>query len=86
MMWFEQGLERWGRLRPSRFVVSHPRICYGLSLRSRPPRTIGVATCPVWNDLLIIRDVVESVSCSDEWEFGVVTRPGSHGVRGVVVP
>jgi hypothetical protein len=35
---------------------------------------------------LLIRDVVRSVPCSDEWEFGVVTRPDSHGVRGVVVP
>jgi hypothetical protein len=34
---------------------------------------------------LLIRDVVESVPCSDEWELGVVTRLGSHGVRGVVV-
>jgi hypothetical protein len=34
---------------------------------------------------LLIRDVVGSVSCSDEWEFGVVTRPGSHGARGAVV-
>jgi hypothetical protein len=35
---------------------------------------------------LLIRDVVESVSCSDEGEFGVVTHPGSHGARGTVVP
>jgi hypothetical protein len=35
---------------------------------------------------LLIRDVVGSVPCSDEWEFGVVTRPGSHGARGVMVP
>jgi hypothetical protein len=32
----------------------------------------------------LIRDAVGSVPCSDEWEFGVVTRPGSDGVRGVV--
>jgi hypothetical protein len=31
---------------------------------------------------LLIRDVVGSVPCSDEWEFGIVTRPGSHGERG----
>jgi hypothetical protein len=31
---------------------------------------------------LIIRDAVGSVPCSDEWEIGVVTRPGSHGARG----
>jgi hypothetical protein len=35
---------------------------------------------------LLIRDVVGSVPCSDEWEFSVVTRPGSHGARGAVVP
>jgi hypothetical protein len=35
---------------------------------------------------LLIRDVVESVPCSDEWEFGVVTRTGSHGARGALVP
>jgi hypothetical protein len=29
---------------------------------------------------------VESMPYSDEWEFGVVTRLGSHGVRGVMVP
>jgi hypothetical protein len=35
---------------------------------------------------LIIRDDVESVSCPDEWKVGIVTRPGSHGARGAVVP
>jgi hypothetical protein len=35
---------------------------------------------------LLIRDDVGSVPCSDEWEFGVVTRLGSHGARGAVVP
>jgi hypothetical protein len=35
---------------------------------------------------LLIRDVVGSVPCSDEWEIGVVTHPGSHGARGVMVP
>jgi hypothetical protein len=35
---------------------------------------------------LLIRDAVDSVPCSDEWEIGVVTRPSSHGARGVVVP
>jgi hypothetical protein len=35
---------------------------------------------------LLIRDVVGSVPCSDEWEFGIVTRLGSHGARGAVVP
>jgi hypothetical protein len=35
---------------------------------------------------LLIRDVVGNVPCSDELEFGVVTRPGSQGARGAVVP
>jgi hypothetical protein len=34
---------------------------------------------------LLIRDAVGSMSCSDEWEIGIVTRIGSHGARGVVV-
>jgi hypothetical protein len=45
-----------------------------------PPRVRYGTAC------LLIRDVVASVSCSDEWEFGIVTRPGSHGARVVVVP
>jgi hypothetical protein len=45
-----------------------------------PPRVRYGTAC------LLIRDAVGSVPCLDEWEFGVVTRPGSHGVRGVVVP
>jgi hypothetical protein len=35
---------------------------------------------------LLIRDAVESVLFSGEWEIGVVTRLGSHGARRVVVP
>jgi hypothetical protein len=35
---------------------------------------------------LLIRDAVESEPCSVEWEIGVVTRIGSHGARGLVVP
>jgi hypothetical protein len=45
-----------------------------------PPRVRYGRTC------LLIRDDVRSVPYSNEWEFGVVTRTGSHGVRGVVVP
>ena len=45
-----------------------------------PPRVRYGMTC------LLIRDVVGSVPCSDKWEFGIVTRAGSHGARGVVVP
>jgi hypothetical protein len=35
---------------------------------------------------LLIRDVVGSVPCSDEWEIGVVSHLGSHGARGAMVP
>jgi hypothetical protein len=45
-----------------------------------PPRVRYETAC------LLIRDVVGSVPCSDEWEFGIVTRPGSHDARGAVVP
>jgi hypothetical protein len=45
-----------------------------------PPRVRYGTTC------LLIRDVVGSVLCLDEWEIGVVTRIGSHGARGAVVP
>jgi hypothetical protein len=45
-----------------------------------PPRVRHGTAC------FLIRDAVASVSCSDEWEIGVVTHLGSHGVRGVVVP
>jgi hypothetical protein len=35
---------------------------------------------------LLIRDAVESVPYSNEWKIGIVTRLGSHGARGVMVP
>jgi hypothetical protein len=44
-----------------------------------PPRVRYGMACP------LIKEVVGSVSCSDEWETGVVTRLGSHGARGTVV-
>jgi hypothetical protein len=34
---------------------------------------------------LLIRDVVGSVPCSDEWQIGVVTHLGSHSARGAMV-
>ncbi len=34
---------------------------------------------------LVIRNTIGCVSCSDEWEIGVVTCLGSHGARGVMV-
>jgi hypothetical protein len=44
-----------------------------------PPHVQYGMTC------LLIRYDMGSVPCSDEWEVGVVTRLGSHGVRGVVI-
>jgi hypothetical protein len=41
------------------------------------PRVQYQMTC------LLIRDAMGSVTCSDEWEIGVVTRLGSHGARGL---
>jgi hypothetical protein len=41
-----------------------------------PPRVRYGTAC------LLISDVVGSVPCLDEWEFGVVTHPGSNGARG----
>jgi hypothetical protein len=63
-------------------------------LESAKDRVIGVDTpgqqvpphVQYGTACLLIRDVVGSVPCSDEWEFGVVTRPGSHGARGAAVP
>jgi hypothetical protein len=45
-----------------------------------PPRVRYGTTC------LLIRNAVGSVPYSDAWEIGVVTRLGSHGVRGIMVP
>jgi hypothetical protein len=45
-----------------------------------PPRVRYGTAC------LVIMDVAGSVPCSDEWKFGIVTCPGSHGARRVVVP
>jgi hypothetical protein len=78
-------------------VVETVGICqvmWFVMLKSAKYRVIGVDTpgqqVPprAWYGMacLLIRDVVGSVPCSDEWEFGVVTRPGSHGARGVLVP
>jgi hypothetical protein len=65
-----------------------------IMLESAKDRVIGVDTPEqqvpphVWygTACLLIRDVGGSVPCSDEWEFGIVTRPDSHGARGAMVP
>jgi hypothetical protein len=45
-----------------------------------PPRVRYGMAC------LLIRDAIESVPCSDESEFCVVTHLGSHSARGAMVP
>jgi hypothetical protein len=45
-----------------------------------PPRVHYGTAC------LLIRDAMGSVPCSDELKIGVVTRLGSHGIKGVMVP
>jgi hypothetical protein len=74
-------------------MVGIRQVMWFVMLESTKDRVIGVdilgqqvsphvrygTTC------LLIRDVVGSVSYSDEWKIGVVTRLGSHGARGVVV-
>jgi hypothetical protein len=75
-------------------TVGIHQVMWLVMLKSAKDRVIGVDTpgqqvSPrVWygTTCLLIRDAVRSVSCSDEWEFGVVTHPGSHGARGAVVP
>jgi hypothetical protein len=70
------------------------QVMWFVMLKSAKERVIGVDTpgqqvppCVQYGmACLLIRDVVESVPCSDEWEIGVVTRLGSHGARGAVVP
>jgi hypothetical protein len=52
MMWLEQDWNGGDGWIPLGDVACHARICYGPNLRNRHPRTTGVTTCPVWNDLL----------------------------------
>jgi hypothetical protein len=69
------------------------QVMWFIMLKSAKDRVIGVDT-PRQQVLprvrygmtcLLIRDIVGSVPCSDEWEIGVLTRLGSHGARGVMV-
>jgi hypothetical protein len=68
-------------------------VMWFVMLESAKDRVIGVDTpgqqvlprVRYGTACLLIRDDVRSVPCSNEWEFGVVTRPGSHGARGVMV-
>jgi hypothetical protein len=75
-------------------MVGIRQLRWYVMLESTKDRVIGVDTLGqqvtsrvrYGTDCLLIRDAVGSVPCSDEWKFGVVTHPGSHGARGAVVP
>jgi hypothetical protein len=74
-------------------TVGIHQVMWSVMLESTKDRVIGVHTSgqqvlprvQYGTACLLIRDAMGSVSCSDEWEIGVVTRLGSHGARGVVV-
>jgi hypothetical protein len=75
-------------------TVGFRQVMWIVMLESAKDRVLGVDTpgqqVPprVWYGMtcLLIRNTVRSVPCSVEWEIGVVTRLGSHGAKGVVVP
>jgi hypothetical protein len=75
-------------------TVGIRQVMWFIMLESAKDRVIGVDTpgqlvpprVRYGMSFLLTRDVVGSVPCSDEWEFDIVTRPGSHGARGAVVP
>jgi hypothetical protein len=75
-------------------TIGFRKVMWFVMLESAKDRVLGVDTSvqhvppDIWYGMscLLIRDAVESVPCSDEWEIGVVTRLGSQGVRGAVVP
>jgi hypothetical protein len=75
-------------------TVGFRTVMWIVMLESAKDRVLGVDTLGqqvvlrvrYGTTCLLIRDVVGSVPYSDEWEIGIVTRPGSHGVRGAVVP
>jgi hypothetical protein len=54
-------------------------------LESAKDRVLGVDTPGQKVPPRVWYGTVGSVPCSVGWEVGVVTRLGSHGVRGVVV-
>jgi hypothetical protein len=75
-------------------MVGFCRVVWMVMLESAKDRVLGVDTLGqqvpprvrYGTSCLLIRDDVGSVPCSNEWEIGIVTRPGSHGARGAVVP
>jgi hypothetical protein len=75
-------------------TVIFRQVMWMVMLESAKDQVLGVDTpgqqvLPhVWYRMacLLIRDAMESVPCSIEWEIGVVTYLCSHGARGVMVP
>jgi hypothetical protein len=75
-------------------TVGVHQVMWFVMFKSAKNRVIGVGTLGqqvpprVWYEMgcLLIRDAVGSVPCSDEWEFFIVTHPGSHSARGAVIP
>jgi hypothetical protein len=62
-------------------------------LESAKDRVLGVYTLgqhlsrvQYGTTCFLIRDVMRSMSYSDEWKFDIVTHLGSHDARGAVVP
>jgi hypothetical protein len=70
------------------------QVMWFVMLESGKDRVIGVDTLGqqvqprvrYGTACLLIKGAVKIVPCSDEWEFGIVTQPDSHGARGPVVP
>jgi hypothetical protein len=75
-------------------TVGISQVMWFVMLESAKDRVIGVDTLgqqvssrvQYGTTCLLIRNDVGSVPCSDEWEFGIFTHPGSHGARGAMVP
>jgi hypothetical protein len=75
-------------------TVGIRQVMWFVTLESAKDRVVGVDTTGqqvlprvrYGMACLLIRDAVGSVPCSNEWEFGVVTHPGSHSAGGAVVP
>jgi hypothetical protein len=75
-------------------MVGIHQVMWFVMLKSAKDRVLGVDTLRQQTPprvrygtiCLLIRNVVGSVPYSDAWEIGVVTRLGSHGVRGIMVP
>jgi hypothetical protein len=75
-------------------AVEIHQVMWFVTLKYAKDRVIGVDTpgqhvsprVRYGTTCFLIRDVVGSVPCLNEWEVGIVTRLGSHGARGVMVP